>query len=126
MIKVTLDSLINSKESITALIKKDMNAITSFSIMNMLDDIAEHIKNFEKVYNERVSHVREEEKDNEGKPIPGKYKFIDGKQEVFQEEINELLKAEIDLPHDPIDIAKLERVDISPAHLLFLKWMIKK
>lgn len=135
VVPVTLGQLLQSIGALNYLTAQALAASVSFRIGRMLKAINGELEQYElsrKTLCERFSNKNAEGKaimlNAKNEPIEegqqGRYDIPKEKMEEFEKELTELSAVEVELPGQQIHVSDLGSVNIAPAHLMILDWMI--
>ena len=114
--KVKLAVVVSASEAMGRLASQAMPASTSFRIAKNLKVVQSELESYDET---RKKLIEKHGKDGEISPDSKNWeKFID--------EMNELLGTEIDLKIDKIKQSTLSKVEVSPADLLSVDFLIKE
>ena len=126
MITVTLENIINSAESLRALAQKELKGKTAYRVSRMLRELDKEYSLFNETRAELIKKYGK--KDENGELVVsenGDYTLEQEHIEDFYKEINELLKNEVELTVDKIDIDDLENITFTPNEMLMLEPFIE-
>ena len=125
MMKVKISDLLNSTEALQKLAKTELKAKLAWQVGRILRAADEEIKNFNEA---RLTLIRKYgEKDENGELITddgGNCKILPDQITTFQEELNELIAADIDINANKILIDDLNSIDFTPAEMTQLEMFI--
>lgn len=116
--KVTLGKLVNSTVALQELSNSKLPAPLALRVALVMQSSRAPLEAFQTTYNDLLAEVGEPIKEE-----PGKFNIKD--TERFNRESSDMLAHEVDIPGEMIDVAALGNVEIKPAGLLTLSWLIK-
>lgn len=122
MITVTLENIINSAESLRALAQKELKGKTAYRVSRMLRELDKEYSLFNETRAELIKKYGE--KDENGELVVsenGDYTLQQEHVEDFYKEVNDLLKNEVELTVDKIDIDDLDNITFTPNEMLMLE-----
>ena len=122
MINVTIEQLLNSTETLQKLSQKDFKAKLAWSIARLLKTAEAEIQSFNDA---RLNLIKKYgEKDESGELITdekGNCKIAAESIDEFSTELNELIKTEVEINANKIDIDLLENIDFTPSEMAILE-----
>lgn len=120
-----LKDLINGLEALNNLAEQKLPILVSFNIGLFIKNIADTVKTYEEKRNELIKELGTVNKDAEGKET-GKFDFTKENAVIFNEKINVILDAEIDVKVPEIKLSDLSDLKIEPKNLIQLSWLLKE
>lgn len=127
MIKLTVQELIDSVESIKYLMQSSLSAPIAYQVMLLGENIEKESQAYNSLRNTLIEKYGERNENNElFKNADGTVNIVKESIENFNKEIKQILQTEITLDIEPIEIKDLGDINISPAQLFKLKKYIKK
>lgn len=122
MIKVTINELLNSTEVLQKLSKKDFKAKLAWQVARLLRNAEEEIKNFNETRMTLITKYGEKDENGELKTDDnGNCKIIPESISTFSAELEDLLKTEVEINANKIDIEQLENLDFTPSDMAALE-----
>ena len=122
MINVSIEQILNSTETLQKLSQKDFKAKLAWSIARLLKAAEAEIQSFNEA---RLNLIKKYgEKDDAGELITdenGNCKIEAGSTEKFSNELSELIKTEVEINANKIDINLLEDIDFTPSDMAILE-----
>lgn len=122
MINVSIEQILNSTETLQKLSQKDFKAKLAWSIARLLKAAEAEIQSFNEA---RLNLIKKYgEKDDAGELITdekGNCKIEAGSTEEFSNELSELIKTEVEINANKIDINLLEDIDFTPSDMAILE-----
>lgn len=123
-IAVTLGQLINSTQSIGALISQPMPIRTSFQLGKLVRAINLELEQYQSSRKELCERHAEKDSEGKAKMLDDGQRYDIKKMEEFDREHQELTAVEVTIPGSRIKVSDLGTVSIAPAHLLNLEWLL--
>ena len=127
MITVTLENIINSAESLRALAQKELKGKTAYRVSRMLRELDSEYSLFNETRAELIKKYGV--RDENGELVVsenGDYTLEKEHIEDFYKEINDLLKNEIELNVNKIDLDDLGDITFTPNEMLMLEPFIEE
>jgi len=122
MINVKISELLDSTETLQKLAKKDFKAKLAWSIARLLKAAEKEIQEFNET---RMNLIKKYGEKNENGELvtddKGNCKIDSDSMNEFTNELNELLKTEVEINANPIDIALLEDINFTPSDMVILE-----
>ena len=122
MITITMSDLLNSVETLQKLSQKDFKAKLAWQIARLLKAAEAEVQSFNDA---RMAAIRKYgEKDENGELITdekGSCKIVTENVETFSNEINDLVKTEVEINANKIKIEELENLDFTPGDMVILE-----
>lgn len=126
MIKVQLKDLLNSTEALQKLSRQNLKARLAFQVARMLKAAEKEITDFNEV---RTNLIKKYSEVNEnGELIPdenGNIKISKENINAFNNEFNDLISSEIEIPTEPIKLDSLEDLTFTAAEMAVLEPFIE-
>lgn len=126
MIKVKIEDLVNSVDTLQKLSQKDFKAKLAWQIARLLKAAEQEIQTFN---NARMALVTKYgEKDEQGQLITdekGNCKIPNEVIQKFSDEFNELVQSEVEINANRIDIELLNDIDFTPSDMALLEPFIE-
>lgn len=116
--KIKLSQIINSKEALEELIKKELPIKISYRIQKVIRVIEPEYSSYDSVRHKLIVEKYGEENPKDS----GSWKVKDENTSVFYKELEELLSEEIDI--DVLKIKLPDDITITPSHLYLLSWLV--
>ena len=114
--KVKIGTIVSTAEPITRLMTEKMAISVAFKLKQTLALLQEQIKTYDET---RVELINKHGKDGEIKPESKNFnKFVN--------EMEELLATEVKLDVEKISQSDLNKIEITPADLMALEWLIEE
>ena len=126
MIKVQLKDLLNSTEALQKLSRQNLKARLAFQVARMLKAAEKEITDFNEVRTNLIKKYSEV--DENGELIPdenGNIKISKENINVFNNEFNDLISSEIEIPTEPIKLDSLEDLTFTAAEMAVLEPFIE-
>jgi len=120
-----LKEIINGLEALNNLAEQKLPILVSFNIGLFIKNIADTVKTYEEKRKELIKELGTVNKDAEGKET-GKFDFTKENAVIFNEKINVILDAEIDVKVPEINLSDLSDLKIEPKNLIQLSWLLKE
>ena len=127
MITVTLENIINSAESLRALAQKELKGKTAYRVSRMLRELDNEYSLFNETRAELIKKYGV--RDENGELVVsenGDYTLEKEHIEDFYKEINDLLKNEIELNVNKIELDDLGDITFTPNEMLMLEPFIEE
>lgn len=122
MIKVTIADLLNSTETLQKLSQKDFKAKLAWSIARLLKSAEAEIQSFNET---RMNLIKKYgEKDENGELITddnGNCKIPNANMVEFNEELKDMLDAEVEINANKLSIDLLEDIEFTPSDMAVLE-----
>lgn len=122
MITVTLETIINSADSLRALAQKELKGKTAYRVSRMLRELDKEYTLFNETRSELIKKYGA--KDENGELLVnenGDYTLEKDHVDEFYKEINDLLRNEVELNANKIDINELAELNFTPNEMLSLE-----
>lgn len=119
MPKISIGRLVASKGALGRLQAQSMSAVVAYRIAKVARVVEQELA--------AVEIMRSKLAQEMGDPVEGKagaFKIRDENVQAFNEQMQELAEEQVDLEFKKLTIDDLARVDMSPADILALGWMI--
>lgn len=126
MIKVQLKDLLNSTEALQKLSRQNLKARLAFQVARMLKAAEKEITDFNEVRTNLIKKYSEV--DENGELIPdenGNIKISKENISAFNNEFNDLISSEIEIPTEPIKLDSLEDLTFTAAEMAVLEPFIE-
>ena len=120
-----LREIVNGLEALNNLAEQKLPILVSFNIGLFIKNISDTIKTYEEKRNELIKELGTVNKDAEGKET-GKFDFTKENAVVFNEKINAVLDAEVDVKVPEIKLSDLSDLKIEPKNLIQLGFILKE
>ena len=122
MIKVTIADLLNSTETLQKLSQKDFKAKLAWSIARLLKSAEAEIQSFNET---RMNLIKKYgEKDENGELITddnGNCKIPNANMVEFNDELKDMLDAEVEINANKLSIDLLEDIEFTPSDMAVLE-----
>ena len=122
MITVKIEELLNSVDTLQKLAQKDFKAKLAWQVARLLKGAEAEIQSFNET---RMNLIKKYgEKDENGELITderGNCKITPENVETFSNELNELIKTEVELNANKINIDLLDNLDFTPSDMAVLE-----
>jgi len=118
MIKIKLGELLNSREPMAKLLGKELPVKTAYKLSKLVKEVNNEFKNFEEQRQNLVKKHGKEDENSKSFTVPKE------KVEEFQNEINDLLKVEVEINQNPISVNDLASIQASPVDLAAMEKFI--
>lgn len=122
MINVKIEDLLNSVETLQKLAQKDFKAKLAWQVARLLKSAEAEIQSFNET---RMNLIKKYgEKDENGELITdeqGNCKIIPESVETFTNELNELIKSEVEINAHKLDINLFGDIDFTPSDMAALE-----
>lgn len=119
--KVGLGTLVSSMDSLRRLSAEPLPARTAFDVAKVLRAVEAELKEYAKVrqqiFEQNGCRLTEDK---------SQYIIPEEAQDIVQHELNELHAAEVDIPHEPIQVEALEKARLSASDMLVLAWLLSE
>lgn len=117
--KLQVGNLYDLAIGLNDLANKELPISTSLKIQRSQKAVSEELISADKIRHKIIEKYKEKEVD-EG------IKIKEGKMELFNKEINELMKQEIDINLNKIDVKELKGISVKPKTLMLLDKILKQ
>lgn len=117
----TIYDIISANPVFTKILQHEFTGKQSFMISRVLRALNTETESFNKTREEVLKKYAETDEDGEIIISDGNVKIRDGEMESFQNEINELLYAELDVDVKPIPVDWLDDVKLTPQEMIVLE-----
>lgn len=117
----TIYDIISANPVFTKILQHEFTGKQSFMISRVLRALNTETESFNKTREEVLKKYAETDEDGEIIVSDGNVKIRDGEMESFQNEINELLYAELDVDVKPIPVDWLDDVKLTPQEMIVLE-----
>lgn len=117
----TIYDIISANPVFTKILQHEFTGKQSFMISRVLRALNTETESFNKTREEVLRKYAETDEDGEIIISDGNVKIRDGEMESFQNEINELLYAELDVDVKPIPVDWLDDVKLTPQEMIVLE-----
>lgn len=117
----TIYDIISANPVFTKILQHEFTGKQSFMISRVLRALNTETESFNKTREEVLRKYAETDEDGEIIVSDGNVKIRDGEMESFQNEINELLYAELDVDVKPIPVDWLDDVKLTPQEMIVLE-----
>ena len=119
MIKTTLGILKQSEQALSKLMNANLDIKTAYTLGRIANKIGQELKSTE---NLRIKLVEKYgDKDDKGKHV-----VPEDKKEEFWAEYSELLEVEVELNFNKITLEKLAKVNMTPADMVYINYLIEE
>jgi len=116
--KITISEVLNGKQVLEKLVDKEISIKTAYRLSRIIKVLNEELQLFEEQRQKLVQQYGEVQEDDS--VVVGKEKLQD-----FQNDLSELLTAEIDLGCEPMNIDEFgDNVEIKTAELMMIEKFI--
>lgn len=115
--KVKLEKLVMSVDSLSKLFEKPMPIRTTFRLKKIVQEVDNNLKIYDESRTTLLKKYGDMQEDNS-------YKVDPEKQQELEDEHRELLDSEISFGFEPIPAELLGNIDMTPKDLLLLDWLI--
>ena len=125
MIKIKINDLLNTTETLQKLASKEMKAKLSWQIARLLKSAEKEIQDFNETRMNLINKYGE--KGEDGNLITddkGNCKITPDSVNTFSAELNELVQSEVEINANKIRIDDLENIDFTPAEMAALEIFI--
>ena len=113
---VTFEQIINSRDVLAVLGKEKMKALVAYKLQKNVSAINKELEHFDSVVKDLYEKYGDKDKN-------GKVSVPEENKKAYLEEINELLREEIEMKVLMIKIDDIQ-CDISPFDLMKIDWML--
>jgi len=120
-----LKQLVNSVESINALVSQKLPVVVSYKLSLFLKKIQPELSTWDEKKDALIKEYGKIKKDEKGVDTT-EYEIIKEDVKAFQAKLDTVLEEEIKIDVPEIKINDLGAVEIEPKHLLALDWIIKE
>jgi hypothetical protein len=120
-----LKEIVNGLEALNNLAEQKLPILVSFNIGLFIKNISDTIKTYEEKRNELIKELGTINKDAEGKET-GKFDFTKENAVTFNEKINVVLDADVDVKVPEIKLSDLSDLKIEPKNLIQLSWLLRE
>lgn len=117
-ISVTLAELLNSQQALQSLAQQPLPARLAFKLSKVLKAVTKELDQCNETRIQLCDRYGEKQED-------GTYTFSKANEEAVNAEYQELIKTEITLHAERIDLENLPGVTISAANIIFLSWLME-
>ena len=122
MIKVKINDLLNSVETLQKLSNQNFKAKLAWQVARLIRAVESELQTFNDT---RLNLIRKYgEKDENGDLLTDEnnnYKIIPDKANDFSNELNELANSEVEINANKLDFALLEDLDFTPVEMAVLE-----
>lgn len=124
MISVSLNELLNARNALTTLANTELPAKLSYRVAKMLKKVEGEYEAYDTA---RLSALQTYAiKDEDGNFVPDKEggqaaTFEPDKRILFEQDIQTLLSTMVEINEQPIPLELLEKVELTPAHMVQLE-----
>lgn len=126
MIKMTLNELMNAAPALRELSEKSFTGATTFKIARLIREVDKEIKTFEE---ERMKIVNKYgEKDENGELATqedGTVKIIEDKINECNQELVDLLNAEVEINAEKLKEEVFEKIELTPALVIAIEGLVE-
>lgn len=126
MIRITMNDLLNSTETLQKLSQKDFKAKLAWTIARLLKSAEVEIQSFNDT---RMNLIRKYgEKDENGELITdekGNCKIIPDQVGEFTNELNSILNSEVEINANKIDFDLLDNIEFTPGDMANLEAFVE-
>lgn len=117
--KLKLMQIINAKDSLVELSQKDLAVMASYRVAKILKKIDPEIAIYE---DERIKLIRKYGEESE----PGRLQVKQENIPEYVKELETLVQQEVDIDIQKVKISEIGNIDIKPAVLINLDFMIEE
>lgn len=126
MIKMTLNELMNAAPALKELSEKNFMGATTFKIARLIREVDKEIKTFEEERMKIVNKYGEKDENGElASQEDGTVKIIEDKINECNQELVDLLNAEVEINAEKLKEEVFEKIELTPALVIAIEGLVE-
>ena len=125
MIKLTMGEILNAAPVLTKLTNQNFSGAATFKIARLLRALDKEITTFEETRTKMIQTYGEKDENGELLKKEGQIHVMADKIETFNQEMNSLLKSEVEINSEKLSIEYFDNIEMTPLEANLIEMIVE-